>query len=54
MNRVMRPMVVEAGKSFVSAEVEAGILMRGGHANCNLVASSEREQTKDEIIQDCP
>ena len=44
MNRVMRPMVVEVGKSFVLAEVGAGILMRGGHTNCNLVAKSENER----------
>ena len=39
---MMRSMVVEVGEFFVSVEVEAGILMRGGRANCNLVAGSRK------------
>ena len=35
-------MVVEVGEFFVSVEVKAGILMRGGRANSNIVAGSRK------------
>ena len=43
---MMRPMMVEVVELFVLVEVEAGILMRGGRANCNLVASSAKRRQK--------
>ena len=47
---MMRSMVVEVGEFCVSVEVKAGILMRGGRANSNLVASSGKRKTKYEIM----
>ena len=49
--RMMRPMMVEVVELFVLVEVEAGILMRGGRANCNLVPSSEKRKTEKNYVK---